>query len=486
MKLWGSLKVKRGRAPKIDPHVQEAYEDLKQRPEMTQVPMELIANTINQVVVLLMANTWTHVAQNFLRQAFQREFSIFETDVRKLTDNERNAARESAMRHALGGEAHWPSIVRNDIRQCLEKCYLPWKEKHQASIPVSDAQRIDPKDCPGLIRWMADLSAHRDACAAREDVIFFRGCMKQHRLIPLGSLKVRHILINATILKEELLSLEKSHRHGTEAKVTDPRFEDYFPGIEKLKPCKSAIFADYFATDGVSASLLFKKPVSVAMSEVTKRYKKHKGFVVVEGEDTRARAHPPQKPQKGQRLIALDPGRRDVVFGSVHGSTETVRMSTEQLVHDSGRRWSKRHSQKVFAKVPYGNVTLEEANAQLPSSKTASLNVWKHFLDHYIPMMQVILDTWKKKSFRKTAFWCYGKRDQCLDALCKRITGGIRGTLVAFGGSSCSTGCGYAPAPQKRLRTRLTKIYGARVSIIRETYTSQICSRMRVVIMFGL
>ena len=61
--------------------------------------------------------------------------------------------------------------------------------------------------------------------------------------------------------------------------------------------------------------------------------------------------------------------------------------------------------------------------------------------------------------------------------ICKQITGGVRGTLVAFGGSSCSTGCGYAPAPQKRLRTRLAKIHGARISIIRETYTSQICSQ---------
>jgi hypothetical protein len=31
---------------------------------------------------------------------------------------------------------------------------------------------------------------------------------------------------------------------------------------------------------------------------------------------------------------------------------------------------------------------------------------------------------------------------------------------VAFGGaSSCSTGCGYAPVPQKRLRARLEKIH---------------------------
>ena len=49
---------------------------------------------------------------------------------------------------------------------------------------------------------------------------------------------------------------------------------------------------------------------------------------------------------------------------------------------------------------------------------------------------------------------------------------------MAFGGaSSCSTGCGYAPVPQKRLRARLEKIHGARVSIIGEYYTSQRCTQ---------
>jgi len=190
--------------------------------------------------------------------------------------------------------------------------------------------------------------------------------------------------------------------------------------------------------------------------------------------------HPPRLPLEGERLIALDPGRRDVVFGSVHGSDETVHMSTGQLCHDSGRRWSMRHSDKVFSKVMQENTTLAEAKANLPSSKTSSWVCWETFIAAYTPLMQVTLDVWKKKCFRKTAFWCYGKRDRCLDALCSDITGGVRGTLVAFGGaSSCSTGCGYAPVPQKRLRMRLENIHRARVSIIGECYTSQRCSQCK-------
>ena len=135
-------------------------------------------------------------------------------------------------------------------------------------------------------------------------------------------------------------------------------------------------------------------------------------------------------------------------------------------------------SDRIFSNVQIGNTSLSDAKAKLPTSKTSSLEQWEQFIASYIPLMQLTLNTWKRRVIRKTSFWCYGKRDKCLDTLCKKITGGERGTLVAFGGAAaCSTGCGYAPVPQKRLRSRLQKIHGARISLIEERYTSQICSQ---------
>ena len=126
IKIWEERGTKRnGPPPKIDPRVREAYETLKDRPGMSQVPMHLIGNTVNQAVVGLMANTMTHVAHNFhnfLRKAFQREFSIFETDIRKLTNVERNQARESAMHHCLsqkGTDASWGEVVQADLQAHL-------------------------------------------------------------------------------------------------------------------------------------------------------------------------------------------------------------------------------------------------------------------------------------------------------------------------------------------------------------------------------
>ena len=57
-------------------------------------------------------------------------------------------------------------------------------------------------------------------------------------------------------------------------------------------------------------------------------------------------------------------------------------------------------------------------------------------------------------------------------------TSGQRGTPVAFGAANaCSTGFGYAPAPQERLRRRLEKIHGARVFLVDEFRTSQLCCK---------
>ena len=77
-----------------------------------------------------------------------------------------------------------------------------------------------------------------------------------------------------------------------------------------------------------------------------------------------------------------------------------------QLCHDSGRRWSQRFSEKAFENVQLGDISLSEAKANLPSSKVSSLEEWELFLDSYIPILQLTLNVWKKKIFRKTALWC--------------------------------------------------------------------------------
>ena len=87
----------------------------------------------------------------------------------------------------------------------------------------------------------------------------------------------------------------------------------------------------------------------------------------------------------------------------------------------------------------------------------------------------------------------YMRRDSELDRICKLLCGTATRqerrtrldaaagqslpTLVAFGAANaCSTGFGYGPTPQGRLRHRLTKVHGAQVTMIDEFRTSRVCS----------
>ena len=86
------------------------------------------------------------------------------------------------------------------------------------------------------------------------------------------------------------------------------------------------------------------------------------------------------------------------------------------------------------------------------------------------------------------------KRDREIDRVCQDLCGGqafcsepkAQSTIVAFvplapeglrpgAANACSTGFGYAPAPQSRLRHRLRHVHGARVCLVDEYLTSQRC-----------
>ena len=133
-------------------------------------------------------------------------------------------------------------------------------------------------------------------------------------------------------------------------------------------------------------------------------------------------------------------------------------------------------------------VSLLQKLGSLPSRREH----WAAFCTTALPILDIIARCYEKKSLRRHRFASYMKRDRALDELCKRIMGGrLRGqtgrkrytpgqcgTLVAFGAANaCSTGFGYAPAPQERLRRRLEKIHGARVFLIDEFRTSQLCCK---------
>ena len=196
----------------------------------------------------------------------------------------------------------------------------------------------------------------------------------------------------------------------------------------------------------------------------------------------------------GQRVVGIDPGRRDLLaLVSNQKGDLPFTVSTKSMEVESGRRQARIHTRRVLRTC---RVTEEEGTEVSLLQKLCSLpsrrEHWNAFYAEALPILDTIACIYQKKSLRRQRFASYMKRDRALDELCKRIMGGeLRGqtgqkhytpgqcgTLVAFGAANtCSTGFGYAPAPQERLRRRLERIHGARVFLIDEFRTSQRCCK---------
>ena len=65
------------------------------------------------------------------------------------------------------------------------------------------------------------------------------------------------------VLKHDFFPPARRHSQNSGPKGCEPRFEDYVPGMEKLKPRSNYIFADGISTDGFFVSLFLKKQENV-------------------------------------------------------------------------------------------------------------------------------------------------------------------------------------------------------------------------------
>ena len=135
--------------------------------------------------------------------------------------------------------------------------------------------------------------------------------------------------------------------------------------------------------------------------------------------------------------------------------------------------------------IPSTGLNLLQTLSKSPPGKEIEKTLWERYLSFILPLVDVRAEAYRRRAIRRVRFENFMKRDKSLDTLCNRLCSLGRGTreqttLVAFGdGSHCSTGFGHAPAPMRRFRKRLEQIHGARVTLIREAYTSQKCSQCR-------
>ena len=444
-----------------------------------------------------------------------------------------------------------PETFPLELKGVLRTKSLACKERYPSvAAQCGFANKIKAEHLPQILRLEYELLQDRRSCldqlmrdrACNERTacgLFRKGCLKGAALLPFSSYDVKYVAFppsalrdlvklcldrfghelaqeeyDALLAKKEQIASEKKKttRLGVEAKRAQKDDEDEpiepmpkrrklegselqerkdfdwslfdwaFPGLARIKRSRHA-FANHIATDGVGCSILFTSPQSDEFGS-----SRASGILKEEGRDLNAKC-PPIVLNAEDKLIGVDPGRRDMIVAYESASGRVLKMSTKQHAHESGRKRKTQATLRTLRNVEcqlpgYPTHTLLQQIQRLPTRKEIDSRRWLRYLSHALPLMDVRCQAHRRPQLRRHRFENYMRRDQSLDSLCQRLTalgGTPRGQgriCVAFGdGSRCSTGFGHSPAPQARLRQRLSTVHGARVTLIHEAFTSQKCSR---------
>ena len=417
------------------------------------------------------------LASNFhiqLNKAFRREVIIYEFFSRVNIDKK---IRWRLVRHferfvtGHATPAPMPAGVPLALQAQLHALAVSWKQRFGPEVETANKQCFGAPVCPTadfiydqnpqsnssvvrerssrylewIFEWMFVMQDHCVACLrsleghmpagdTRTPRSIFGKYAKPLALLPMAAFSVPHMAVS----RDNGLS---SLYRGAQL----PAVKDYYATFPNLRKMDRGCMCHFMRTDGVTVSLTMKRNQPDGEPPLQKR--RGVGPVTDRGPQ-------PQTPAPAQRLVGIDPGRRDMV-ALVSNEGDSFTVSTKSFVHASGTTAAARHTTRLLRNTPLGDgTTLLMRLEALPSRR--DVNQWDEYLAALLPLLDAIVVAYRTKSLRRWKFHTFRKRDRALDALCSRITTRKDNVLVAFGdASSCSSGFGSAPAALGRLRKRL-------------------------------
>ena len=267
-------------------------------------------------------------------------------------------------------------------------------------------------------------------------------------------------------------------------------------------------FADVINSDGVSASILFKREptdqqVAAAQKAVSGQVSAAVGRCDPGSMRTPLETIWELRHQlNGLDYVGIDPGARDLVTvnrrahmsdgtswqdlgkfhraptsfqrkassnarpmkrrnGRVKAGEVSFSVSTKSWRHNSGA--TKHEEQRLKwlrADVVQGDEksTLYDLVAGIPTAKTSSTSKFLEHVKYFFPLLpRLLTHNVDRRRVRRERFDAQSRRRAAMDHLCNRITGGRKNVVVAFGAARPSQGFGHAPAPLRLLRGRLAQ-----------------------------
>ena len=418
----------------------------------------------------------------------------------ELSREERKAAREAQSAAQRAAKA---KMTPKEQEECLAQLSKD-KEKRAEQKIVDDEDKAKRKRAREEKKVLAQ---QKKAAKEQGTHVTVRKPRRTKEQIAADEEKARQVREAKTAAKD----LVNQAHHALWAKWFD------LPSMPKSG--STSQFAYSLSTDGYSASIHIRKGYGAKGNPAANKKKKK--------QETRAERE--AKPHvaldlTGKRVVAVDPGRRDL-FVAVEvrettagelksimqaqtarqarseskeqiggddndekrhssNSFSTTSEATTRIARCSNARWqhmSGTHDAMVRQRRWIREARLHTVLAGMPSARVATVAAYQAHLRYLLAHFDRLMDFRHLHKQHKLRWNTHQKRRIAMDTLCHEIVGGSRhnggkDVVVAFGAASVSsTSPGYASAPTKGLARALCRHCSA-VLMVDEYLTSQVCS----------
>ena len=378
------------------------------------------------------------------------------------------------------------SITRMMMRCCIDNDVVcqnimnQYKVLREQPIPVAELNWIE-----GLILWVRQQLVSLPMAISKQPEIYvpfmfhilnelevdndrevLEGNNKEFRLfslLPQKKVRPLNITINTTILRE-------IHNYLNPGTFTDfDNFENthgtdlwfwYFNLGPIVKKNKS--FEEEIVTDCMSASLLVsrKKKATVNLTPRQARQAARNSFL------------------SADRVIAVDPGRNPIISAVVYNDeannelmavnnthNETLEWGRDQHYHECGFTRRNLMTNKWMKKSEVITTYNAFFNTNALTTKTGSLENYKHHAIHVLANLHSVLDFYSSKRFKRLKWKTFIRTQKSYEKIVARLKGGQENTLVVWGNAKFpSSGKGSKAVPTSTLLKKVR----ARVKVLEQ------------------
>jgi hypothetical protein len=314
---------------------------------------------------------------------------------------------------------------------------------------------------PGMWRILKTFANNnrRDAEERRHTMRKGRG-LRLFSLVPISSLRQKHILIETTALYYLFRAANYPNLPSLE-EFKDEQSDWWRRAFNiDLVTTERREFGSSITTDGIQACVHLQKPrVQSQLNDWGYRYDARGIYV-------------PLNIQDGTRIVGLDPGRGSL-YAAVSGETpgDVLECSNGRWQEISGTRYSTKKNKTWMKNDPL----LRTWITLMPTPCCYTSATYNQHLLHFLGMRDLLLGFYRDIKWRRLRWKTRIKRQKAYDTICNELTGGSADTVIAYGGGRFHHASrGHAPTPNKHLFEELKR--RCRPRLTPEYRTSVVCS----------